>query len=154
MNVTYSGEVRVAYINFRYPEDAREAKHAKGKLVLFERPVRVESVYHKKYQQNGPVAGGGGGGYYQPRDHYQPQGPPRGMSPPPYQQQRRPSYHQGPDQGMPPKRDYNPNYQKGGGQHGQQNDYRRGPNEKFPYHLDHIPQKKMRKQPGRCLLEI
>ncbi|KAK3102800.1 hypothetical protein FSP39_014003 [Pinctada imbricata] len=141
VNVTYSGEVRVAYINFRYPEDAREAKHAKQKLMLFERPVRVESVYHKKY--NTPSSNGGGSGYYPPRDHYPPPGPPRGMSPPPFQ--RRPSYHQGPDPGMPPKRDYNPQYQKGGGgggggsQHGQDSYNRRAPNEKFPYHLDHIP---------------
>ncbi|XP_013401121.1 putative RNA-binding protein 15B [Lingula anatina] len=36
---------RLAYVNFRYPEDAREARNARGKLILFDRPVRVEPVF-------------------------------------------------------------------------------------------------------------
>lgn len=36
---------RVALVNFRHHDDARAAKHAPGKLVLFERPLTVQTVY-------------------------------------------------------------------------------------------------------------
>ncbi|NXU50443.1 RBM15 protein, partial [Turnix velox] len=36
---------RVAYVNFRRAEDARAAKHARGRLVLYDRPLKIEAVY-------------------------------------------------------------------------------------------------------------
>ncbi|XP_071434615.1 RNA-binding protein 15 [Pithys albifrons albifrons] len=36
---------RVAFVNFRRPEDARAAKHARGRLVLYDRPLKIEAVY-------------------------------------------------------------------------------------------------------------
>ncbi|KAJ7332872.1 hypothetical protein JRQ81_015052 [Phrynocephalus forsythii] len=50
---TGTGDERVAFVNFRRPEDARAAKHARGRLVLYDRPLKIEAVY---------VGGGGGGG--------------------------------------------------------------------------------------------
>uniref|UniRef100_A0A8C6VJV6 RNA binding motif protein 15 n=1 Tax=Naja naja TaxID=35670 RepID=A0A8C6VJV6_NAJNA len=44
---------RVAFVNFRRPEDARAAKHARGRLVLYHRPLKIEAVY---------VGGSSGGG--------------------------------------------------------------------------------------------
>ncbi|DAA17014.1 putative RNA-binding protein 15B [Bos indicus] len=46
---------RVAYVNFRHPQDAREARqHALARqLLLYDRPLKVEPVY---------LRGGGGGG--------------------------------------------------------------------------------------------
>uniref|UniRef100_A0A670XN53 RNA-binding protein 15 n=1 Tax=Pseudonaja textilis TaxID=8673 RepID=A0A670XN53_PSETE len=48
-----SGDERVAFVNFRRPEDARAAKHARGRLVLYHRPLKIEAVY---------VGGSSGGG--------------------------------------------------------------------------------------------
>uniref|UniRef100_A0A8C3KRI9 RNA-binding protein 15 n=1 Tax=Calidris pygmaea TaxID=425635 RepID=A0A8C3KRI9_9CHAR len=49
---TGAADERVAFVNFRRPEDARAAKHARGRLVLYDRPLKIEAVY---------VGGGGGG---------------------------------------------------------------------------------------------
>ncbi|XP_043933732.1 putative RNA-binding protein 15B [Protopterus annectens] len=43
---------RVAFVNFRHPEHAREARHAKGRLVLHDRTLKVEPVYQKKKNSN------------------------------------------------------------------------------------------------------
>ncbi|XP_077190275.1 RNA-binding protein 15 [Paroedura picta] len=51
-----AGDERVAFVNFRRPEDARAAKHARGRLVLYDRPLKIEAVYV------GGSSGGGGGG--------------------------------------------------------------------------------------------
>uniref|UniRef100_A0A8C8RG76 RNA-binding protein 15 n=1 Tax=Pelusios castaneus TaxID=367368 RepID=A0A8C8RG76_9SAUR len=40
-----AGDERVAFVNFRRPEDARAAKHARGRLVLYNRPLKIEAVY-------------------------------------------------------------------------------------------------------------
>ncbi|NXW51071.1 RBM15 protein, partial [Nyctiprogne leucopyga] len=48
---TGATDERVAFVNFRRPEDARAAKHARGRLVLYDRPLKIEAVY---------VGGGGG----------------------------------------------------------------------------------------------
>ncbi|XP_061488592.1 RNA-binding protein 15 [Rhineura floridana] len=50
---TGAGDERVAFVNFRRPEDARAAKHARGRLVLYDRPLKIEAVY---------VGGNSGGG--------------------------------------------------------------------------------------------
>nr|XP_020665644.1 putative RNA-binding protein 15 [Pogona vitticeps] len=52
---TGTGDERVAFVNFRRPEDARAAKHARGRLVLYDRPLKIEAVYV------GASSGGGSG---------------------------------------------------------------------------------------------
>nr|XP_025967575.1 RNA-binding protein 15 [Dromaius novaehollandiae] len=42
---TGAADERVAFVNFRRPEDARAAKHARGRLVLYDRPLKIEAVY-------------------------------------------------------------------------------------------------------------
>ncbi|XP_032059071.1 RNA-binding protein 15 [Aythya fuligula] len=42
---TGTADERVAFVNFRRPEDARAAKHARGRLVLYDRPLKIEAVY-------------------------------------------------------------------------------------------------------------
>lgn len=47
---------RVAYVNFRRPDDARSAKHARGKLVLYDRPLKIETVYTNRLRSRSPVS--------------------------------------------------------------------------------------------------
>ena len=49
----------MAYVNFRHPQDSREARqHALARqLLLYDRPLKVEPVY---------LRGGGGGGSSRP----------------------------------------------------------------------------------------
>lgn len=39
---------RVAYVNFRHTENAREARHSKTRLVLYDRPLKVEPMYMRR----------------------------------------------------------------------------------------------------------
>lgn len=39
---------RIAYVNFRQPESAREARHAKARLVLYDRPLKIEPMYVRR----------------------------------------------------------------------------------------------------------
>lgn len=39
---------RIAYVNFRHTENAREARHAKTRLVLYDRPLKVEPMYMRR----------------------------------------------------------------------------------------------------------
>uniref|UniRef100_W5N7C4 Putative RNA-binding protein 15B n=1 Tax=Lepisosteus oculatus TaxID=7918 RepID=W5N7C4_LEPOC len=48
---------RIAYVNFRHPEDAKEARHAKGRLVLYDRPLKVEPVYPRRRSCTPPEVG-------------------------------------------------------------------------------------------------
>ncbi|XP_035632905.1 putative RNA-binding protein 15B [Oncorhynchus keta] len=48
---------RVAYINFRHPEDAKEARHAKTRLVLYDRPLKVEPMYVRRRSCTPPDMG-------------------------------------------------------------------------------------------------
>ena len=49
VKIVYSGSRRLAYIDFRYPEDAFAAKQShQDKLVLFDEPVRIDVVYSTK----------------------------------------------------------------------------------------------------------
>lgn len=46
---------RVAFVNFRRPDDARAAKHARGKLVLYDRPLKIEAVYINRRRSRSPI---------------------------------------------------------------------------------------------------
>ncbi|XP_053310258.1 RNA-binding protein 15 [Spea bombifrons] len=45
VKISRVGDERVALVNFRRAEDARAAKHARGRLVLYDRPLKIEAVY-------------------------------------------------------------------------------------------------------------
>ncbi|OCT57862.1 RNA-binding protein 15 [Xenopus laevis] len=45
VKMSREGDERVALVNFRRALDARDAKHARGRLVLYDRPLKIEAVY-------------------------------------------------------------------------------------------------------------
>ncbi|XP_062842570.1 putative RNA-binding protein 15B [Trichomycterus rosablanca] len=47
---------RIAYVNFRQTESAREARHAKSRLVLYDRPLKVEPMYVRRRSPTPPEA--------------------------------------------------------------------------------------------------
>ncbi|XP_041836391.1 RNA-binding protein 15-like [Melanotaenia boesemani] len=55
VKICRENDERVAFINFRRPDDARAAKHARGKLVLYDRPLKIETVYTSKRRSRSPV---------------------------------------------------------------------------------------------------
>ncbi|KAK0137834.1 RNA-binding protein 15 [Merluccius polli] len=79
VKISRAGDQRVAFVNFRRPDDAKAAKHARGKLVLYDRPLKIDPVFMNRRRSRSPVAsfppGGGGGGH---RGNVHPQ---RAMSP-------------------------------------------------------------------------
>ncbi|XP_033821895.1 putative RNA-binding protein 15B [Periophthalmus magnuspinnatus] len=49
---------RIAYVNFRHPEDAKEARHAKSsRLMLGERQLKIEPMYVRKRSVTPPEVG-------------------------------------------------------------------------------------------------
>lgn len=49
---------RIAYVNFRHPEDAKEARHAKSsRLVLGDRQLKIEPMYVRRRSVTPPDAG-------------------------------------------------------------------------------------------------
>ena len=130
IKVTISGDQRVAYINFRYPEHARTAKYAKSKLFLFERPLRIDAVYNKK-RSNSPNS--------ENRDQFFHRGLAPVRSPPHGMGSRRGfavGHYQNIPREFPPGRPFNAN-NSNNSDDDQPMEHRRH-NEKFPYHLDHI----------------
>ncbi|XP_036007270.1 RNA-binding protein 15-like [Fundulus heteroclitus] len=67
---------RVAFVNFRRPEDARAAKHARGKLVLYDRPLKIETVYLSKRKSRSPVGKDGFSAGHRPLHPHRTQSPP------------------------------------------------------------------------------
>lgn len=55
VKISRENDERVAFVNFRRPEDARAAKHARGKLVLYDRPLKIETVYMNRRRSRSPV---------------------------------------------------------------------------------------------------
>lgn len=47
VKVFHSGSDRIAYVYFRTYDDAREARHSKTRLVLFDKPVQIEPVFER-----------------------------------------------------------------------------------------------------------
>ncbi|KAM3621891.1 uncharacterized protein V6R79_017545 [Siganus canaliculatus] len=56
VKITRENDERVAFVNFRRPDDARAAKHARGKLVLYDRPLKIETVYMSRRRSRSPVS--------------------------------------------------------------------------------------------------
>ncbi|MEE6492134.1 hypothetical protein FKM82_016483 [Ascaphus truei] len=57
VKISRTGKERVALVNFRRAEDARAAKHARGRLVLYDRPLKIEAVYVSRRQSRSPLPG-------------------------------------------------------------------------------------------------
>ncbi|KAI1890731.1 hypothetical protein AGOR_G00156650 [Albula goreensis] len=55
VKISRIADERVAFVNFRRPEDARAAKHARGRLVLYDRPLKIEAVYMNRRRSRSPI---------------------------------------------------------------------------------------------------
>ncbi|XP_035517373.1 RNA-binding protein 15-like [Morone saxatilis] len=55
VKISRENDERVAFVNFRRSDDARAAKHARGKLVLYDRPLKIETVYMNRRRSRSPV---------------------------------------------------------------------------------------------------
>ena len=57
VRVMHEPDERVAYVYFRNFEDARDAKHSKSRIILFDKPANVEAVYEsaskEEYESRG-----------------------------------------------------------------------------------------------------
>lgn len=56
VKISRENDERVAFVNFRRPDDARAAKHARGKLVLYDRPLKIETIYMNRRRSRSPVS--------------------------------------------------------------------------------------------------
>ncbi|KAM9800483.1 RNA-binding protein 15-like [Syngnathus typhle] len=56
VKMSRENDERVAFVNFRKPDDARAAKHARGRLVLFDRPLKVDVVYMNRRRSRSPLS--------------------------------------------------------------------------------------------------
>ena len=137
VRVMHEPDERVAYVYFRSFEDARDAKHSKSRIILFDKATMVEAVYESATREEYESRSGGGGG-----------GRPRSMSPPPrygghggdngYGRQRSPDryrddYWNDPPRGPPPARRGGRDgggYRGGRGGH-MRDDYRGPPRDDF-----------------------
>ncbi|XP_059473547.1 RNA-binding protein spenito [Neocloeon triangulifer] len=66
VRISHDPDERVGYVVFRSYEDAREAKHAKPRIIIFDKAAVVEPVYDRG-NSGGGGGGGGGGEYRRPR---------------------------------------------------------------------------------------
>ncbi|KAJ7999112.1 hypothetical protein DPEC_G00212030 [Dallia pectoralis] len=55
VKISRVNDERVAFVNYRRPDDARAAKHARGKLVLHDRPLKIEPVYVNRRRSRSPM---------------------------------------------------------------------------------------------------
>ncbi|XP_041084057.1 RNA-binding protein 15-like [Polyodon spathula] len=55
VKISRISDERVAFVNFRRPEDARAAKHARGRLVLYDRPLKIEAVHMNRRRSRSPI---------------------------------------------------------------------------------------------------
>ncbi|KAJ3603056.1 hypothetical protein NHX12_030800 [Muraenolepis orangiensis] len=75
VKISRMGDQRVAFVNFRRPDDAKAAKHARGKLVLYDRPLKIEPVLVNRRRSRSPVSS------YPPGHRHVGLHPQRSMSP-------------------------------------------------------------------------
>jgi len=168
VRVMHEPDERVAYVYFRNFEDARDAKHSKSRIILFDKPAMVEAVYEsatrEEYESRGRVHSlsppryrgemGGGYGGGRPRtperyreDPYRDDWERRG--PPPRGPPRRDDYRGGPPRRGHHRDDYGgpPRGPPRGGYHGpnyggaiepNMRNIRDNKKDKFPNYLDHL----------------
>ena len=139
IKVMNSGAFRVAYVNFRFAEDAADAKHHLTDLIMFERALRADPVYStKRGRSRSPDGfrnkfsrGGGGRNFHRstsPGSHMGRGGGgggPRNMHPGEMNRNRSFSGESGSA--------HFENRRNSGGRDGHHHE------PKFPFHLDHIP---------------
>jgi len=58
---------RVAYVYFRNYEDAKEAKHLKSRILIFDKPVMIEAAYESSTTTN---TSSNSTNSYRPQDSY------------------------------------------------------------------------------------
>lgn len=56
VKISRVNDERVAFVNFRRPDDAKAARHARGKLVLYDRPLKIEPVYMNRRRSRSPLS--------------------------------------------------------------------------------------------------
>lgn len=56
VKISRENDERVAFVNFRRPDDARAAKNARGRLVLYDRPLKIETVYMNRRRSRSPLS--------------------------------------------------------------------------------------------------
>ena len=130
VRVMHEPDERVAYVYFRSFEDAKDAKHSKSRIILFDKATMVEAVYESATREEYESRSGGGR--------------PRSVSPPPrydggggYGRPRSPDryrddYHRDDHWDAPPRGHPPPSRRGGGGGYrggrgGGRDDYRGGP---------------------------
>jgi len=166
VRVMHEPDERVAYVYFRNFDDARDAKHAKGRIILFDKPAMVEAVYEsasreeyeggrdlgRPHSMSPPRYGGGGrrADYGRPRtperyrDDWDRRGPPpprRGRDDfrgPPRRGNLRDDgmWRGGPPRGPP--RGYGGYDDHYGGSYAPWPPRRENKKDKFPNYLDHL----------------
>ena len=52
VRVMHEPDERVAYVYFRTSEDARDAKHSKTRVILFDKPTVVEAVFESATRED------------------------------------------------------------------------------------------------------
>jgi len=62
VRVVIEPDERVAYVYFRNFEDARDARHSKSRIILFDKPALVEPVYESRSESSGPPPSSSYGG--------------------------------------------------------------------------------------------
>ncbi|XP_055725444.1 RNA-binding protein 15-like [Salvelinus fontinalis] len=55
VKISRVNDERVAFVDFRRPENAKAAKHARGKLVLYDRPLKIEAVCTNRRRSRSPI---------------------------------------------------------------------------------------------------
>ncbi len=120
VRVMQEPDERVAYVYFRNFEDARDAKHSKSRIILFDKPAQVDSVYERAPEYSSSSR----------RRSMTPPPPPHYGGGPPRYRSRSPVH----DRGPPPRdrggfRDYRDDYHHHGG----------GPPPMPPHHRDYGP---------------
>lgn len=145
VKVCHDGNERFAYVYFRSYEEAREARHAKARLILFDKPVEVDPIYERLPPRRrsltpdyGPppprsMRGPSPGRRLPPPNHHSM----RGREPPMYSSSRsHPSelHHREP----PMSRGEYSSSQSNSSASSQQRQQRESKKEKFPNYLHHI----------------
>lgn len=55
VKISRENDEKVAFVNFRRPDDARAAKNARGRLVLYDRPLKIEAVHMNRRRSRSPI---------------------------------------------------------------------------------------------------
>lgn len=151
VKVCHDGNERFAYIYFRSYEEAREARHAKSRLILFDKMLEIEPIYEQRTQPS------------------QSSSRRRSMTPPDYGPQmptnqrtsnlrnnapmmnNSPTHHQAPNRRLPPPHQSNPPMMK---PHHTNNNYQRNYNPMNNHHQQDHPHSNYNNNQALSLIHI